>query len=133
MPGRSSSRVARSQSWAARYAPRWGGGGGGGGPGGAGPIRRPLGGRRWRATAEEGSRHAEEVAFDADGVGVDVDEVALLDRSVGGLRPPGVRVRPRRDRARGEVLASGTEQRTPGGRQEIPLPDAGPDRSPQRP
>ena len=66
--------------------------------------------RRWRRTAHrERSRDAEEHPFDADRVGVDVDEVSGLEAPVGGLRSPGVRVGSAADGRRRQILPAAAD------------------------
>ncbi len=86
-------------------------------------IRGRLGAGR-----HERPRYAEEDPFDANGVGVDVHEVAGLQRSVRRLRAPRVRVGTGADRVRRHVLGAAAEHARRQYREQIALGDPGSDR-----
>ena len=67
-------------------------------------VARRSGGRRPGTWGD-----AEEAPLDAHGVGVDEDEVARLEPTIGGLRSPGIRVGTRADRRRSEVFATSAD------------------------
>src|SRR5207245_3250499 len=87
------------------------------------PVQVPLllGGG---ATTDEAPRDAEEVALDADGVRVDVDQVSFLDHAGGDLGAPRVRVWTGADRVGGEVLSSFGQHSRCVDRKELALADA---------
>ena len=95
-------------------------------------VDRALLGTRRGLAHRERAGHAEEAPLDADRVGIDEDEIAGLESSVGRFSPPRVRVGTGADGGRREILAPAPDHHVGEHGEHIALRDAGRDRCLER-